>query len=323
MVVDVAVGLLCNVDGHILVSQRRQGTHLSGMWEFPGGKFERGEGAQQALLRELGEELNIKVLAAQPMLTLEHHYSEKTVRLHVFDVLRWQGTVSSGEGQALQWVDYDQLCDLEMPAADRPILKALRLPGQYLITPNSPMNDKAGFFQQLEQSLFAGIGIVQLRQPKASNDELVALAATCRPLCINAGARLVVNASPEFLNHCDVDGLHLNSERLRVLCNQSHPVRPVADSMLLGASCHDEAELKMALSLDCDYVLLSPVKPTRSHATTNPLGWSAFRSLAMTSNIPIYALGGMHPQDQDQARANGAIGVAGITGFWAALNFSK
>lgn len=317
MIIDVAVGLLCNADGHILVSQRRQNTHLPGMWEFPGGKFEPGENAQQALQRELSEELSIKVLAAQPILTLQHPYSEKTVRLHVYDVLRWQGAVSGGEGQALRWVDYDQLCDLEMPAADRPILKALRLPGQYLITPSKVDSDQTAFLKRLEQSLFAGIGIVQLRQPQASNDELVALAVACRLICANAGVRLVVNAAPELLKHCEVDGLHLNSQRLHALCDQTKRVRPVASSMLLGASCHNEAELSMALSLDCDYVLLSPVKPTRSHTQVKALGWRAFQYLAVNSNLPVYALGGMQPQDQDQARANGAIGVAGMSEFWA------
>lgn len=319
MTIEVAAGILCNAQGQVLVSQRRAGTHLPGKWEFPGGKLEQDESPQQALERELAEELGIKVLAAQPLISVIHDYPEKTVRLHVFDVLRWQGDVEGCEEQALKWVGDAELNQLDMPAADVPILKALRLPGQYLITPQCPENNQSHFIEQLRHSLAAGIGIVQLRQPDWSTDALRALAEACLPVCLEAGARLVVNAGPEAVSPDSEYGLHLNSRQLRTLAALDEVARPVAKIRLLGASCHDEEELALARRLDCDYALLSPVKPTRSHPEAKPLGWKRFRDLAINSNLPVYALGGMQPLDQDQARAYGAVGVAGISGFWQNL----
>lgn len=315
MTVEVAAGVLCNAQGQVLVSQRHATAHLPGTWEFPGGKLEPGETPQQALLRELNEELGVEVLAAQPLITITHRYSEKTVRLHVFDVLRWQGEPQSCEQQALQWVSDSQLQGLDMPAADTPILKALRLPGQYLITPS--IDDRPDrFIEQLKQSLVAGIGVVQLRQPGLSSEQLYELAKRLHPVCIQAGARLVINGGIELINQCCSDGLHLNSQQLTQLTGITDVRALLKPGQLLGASCHNAEELKLARELGCDYVLLSPVKPTRSHSQAKVLGWSCFRELAINSNLPVYALGGMQPHDQDQARANGAIGVAGISGFW-------
>ncbi len=313
---EVAVGLLCNADGQVLVSQRGVNTHLPGTWEFPGGKFEAGETSQQALSRELSEELGIKVLAAQPLITLRHRYPEKTVRLHVFEVMRWQGEPHSREQQSIRWVNYQQLTGLDMPAADAPILKALRLPGQYLITPPCPAGQQAVFLQQLERSLMAGIGVVQLRQPGMPLELLQQLAEVCWPVCVEAGARLVINGGVELIDQCPVDGLHLSGAQLIRLAGTTDVRDLLKPGQLLGASCHDAEQLKLALQLDCDYALLSPVKPTSSHPDTRPMGWGRFRGLTTACNMPVYALGGMQPQDQDQARANGAIGVAGISGFW-------
>ncbi len=316
MTVDVAAGVLCDAQGRVLVGQRSATSHLPSTWEFPGGKFEPDESPQQALQRELAEELGIQVLAAQPLITLVHQYPEKRIRLHVFDVLRWQGEPHSREQQPLRWVDYQQLSSLDMPPADVPILKALRLPGQYLITPACNPSELAAFLESLRASLWAGIGIVQLRQPGWPDHRFLELAAACRPICAAAGTRLVVNSGPDKALQDVCDGFHLNSRQLEVLCSDGKSARPVESACLLGASCHNLEQLQQARQLDCDYVLLSPVKPTTSHPEARPLGWRRFAELAKGCNLPVYALGGMQPADQDQARANGAVGVAGISSFW-------
>lgn len=318
MTIEVAAGVLCNSHGQVLVSQRSASGHLPGTWEFPGGKLEPDENPQQALGRELAEELGIKVLAAHPLITITHRYAEKTVRLHVFDVLRWQGEPQSREQQPLRWVSDSELNQLDMPAADVPILKALRLPGQYLITPSFPFDEFSteSFVRALQQSLHAGIGIVQLRQPGWSVEQLCELAEACYPVCVEAGTRLVINGGVEVIDKCSADGLHLNGEQLARLAGTTDVRALLKSGQLLGASCHDEQQLKLARELDCDYALLSPVKPTRSHSEVKPMGWGRFRELVISCNLPVYALGGLQPLDQDQARANGAIGVAGVSGFW-------
>ena len=89
--IDVVVGIVEDSVGRILVNQRRPGTHLAGLWEFPGGKRNAGEGRQAALARELHEELGIEVVTAEPLLTLRHDYPDRRVHLDVWSVLEYAG----------------------------------------------------------------------------------------------------------------------------------------------------------------------------------------------------------------------------------------
>lgn len=125
--VRVAAAVIRDGAGRILLTQRAQGTHLGGLWEFPGGKVERGEKLQQALQRELHEELGIAVLEATPLITVSHRYPEKTVTLHVFDVSRFTGTPRGVEHQPLTWRGPGELGELPLPAADEAIVTAVLL----------------------------------------------------------------------------------------------------------------------------------------------------------------------------------------------------
>lgn len=124
--VHVLVGLIGDAAGRWLVNQRRPGTHLAGAWEFPGGKLQPGEARFAALRRELDEELGIEVVAAEPLLELEHEYPDKHVRLDVWRVLDYRGVVTAREAQRLDWVAVDRLASLPLLAADLPIIEALR-----------------------------------------------------------------------------------------------------------------------------------------------------------------------------------------------------
>ena len=122
----VLVGLIGDEHGRWLVNQRRPGTDLAGFWEFPGGKRHAGETPLAALRRELGEELGIEVLAAEPWLELVHDYPDKRVRLDVWRVLKYSGVVTAREAQLLDWVSADRLAALPLLPADVPIVAALR-----------------------------------------------------------------------------------------------------------------------------------------------------------------------------------------------------
>ncbi len=124
--VHVLVGLIGGEDGRWLVNQRRAGTHMAGFWEFPGGKLAAGEQPFEALSRELDEELGIEVLEAEPLLTLVHDYPDNRVWLDVWRVLRYGGDVEPREGQALRWVDVEDLAGLPLLEADEPIIDRLR-----------------------------------------------------------------------------------------------------------------------------------------------------------------------------------------------------
>ena len=125
-VVHVVAGALYDAQGRVLIAERPPGKHLSGRWEFPGGKIEPGESEAQALARELREELGIEVSAAHPELTLKHDYPEKRVQVSMWIVDRYVGTPRGLDGQRLKWVVPGQLQDEDVLEADQPFIEALQ-----------------------------------------------------------------------------------------------------------------------------------------------------------------------------------------------------
>ncbi|MFO1271248.1 MAG: NUDIX domain-containing protein [Rubrivivax sp.] len=101
--VDVAVGVLIDADGRFLLTSRPEGKVYAGYWEFPGGKVEPGETVEQALRRELHEELGITIGAAQAWQVEMVDYPHARVRLHFMKVFEWEGRFEMREGQAMSW----------------------------------------------------------------------------------------------------------------------------------------------------------------------------------------------------------------------------
>lgn len=122
---EVAAGVLHRGDT-VLLAERVRGGHGDGFWEFPGGKIEPGESPTDALIRELGEELGVRITDASPLLVTEHRYPERHVRLHVFDVHAWRGEPAGRESQALYWCRVAALADVRLLAANAPIVSALQ-----------------------------------------------------------------------------------------------------------------------------------------------------------------------------------------------------
>lgn len=122
----VAVALV-DADDRVLIAQRPQGKSLAGLWEFPGGKLDPGERPEAALIRELDEELGITVKEAclAPLTFASHAYPEFHLLMPLWVCRRWDGLVSSREGQALKWVRPGQLRDYPMPPADEPLIPPL------------------------------------------------------------------------------------------------------------------------------------------------------------------------------------------------------
>ena len=124
-VVTVAVGILIDPQGRVLITRRAPQSHQGGLWEFPGGKVEPGETIVDALARELKEELGVTVLTSEPFMTLQHDYGDQRVCLAVHRVTSWRGEPSGMEGQPLAWQQPANVIDWPFPAANKPILKAL------------------------------------------------------------------------------------------------------------------------------------------------------------------------------------------------------
>lgn len=124
--VHVAVGVIENGRGEIFVTKRLGHQHQGGKWEFPGGKVEEGETLLHALYRELSEEIGINVVAAEPLLLVEHDYGDKAVKLDVWLVRGFVGQPRGLEGQEGQWVAIKDLDTLEFPDANGPIVEAVK-----------------------------------------------------------------------------------------------------------------------------------------------------------------------------------------------------
>ena len=120
--IHVAVGVLIDSKGSVLLTRRLKGTHLAGYWEFPGGKVEAGESVQTALARELEEELGTRIGETVPLMTVSHDYGEKQVLLDVHQVKDWNGEPHGAEGQPLAWVDSGSLDEFQVPEANAEIM---------------------------------------------------------------------------------------------------------------------------------------------------------------------------------------------------------
>ena len=124
--VPVAVAVLVNERGEVLLTRRHPERHQGGLWEFPGGKCEAGEDVAAALRRELREELDVDVEAHEALLSVTHDYPEQRVRLHVHLVTAYRGAARPREGQPLRWVAASELERYTFPAANAPIVQRVR-----------------------------------------------------------------------------------------------------------------------------------------------------------------------------------------------------
>lgn len=122
----VAVGVIQDSNGRVLVALRSERQHQGGLWEFPGGKVEKGETVREALCRELYEELGIEVDVAVPFKLLDFKYVDRRVLLDVWRVTRFSGEPVARESQPLEWRAVTDLNPDEFPEANRPIISELR-----------------------------------------------------------------------------------------------------------------------------------------------------------------------------------------------------
>lgn len=121
----VAVGIIRDPVRGIFLAQRSSTSHMANKWEFPGGKLEQGETAEQALKRELMEETGIEVVSAQPAGSADHTYDEVRVTLYFFIVDQWQGEPWGKEGQPQRWVQPQDLRAEEFPPANHQLVEKL------------------------------------------------------------------------------------------------------------------------------------------------------------------------------------------------------
>jgi len=313
-IVHVAVAVIVNDDGEVCISFRHEGLHQGGLWEFPGGKMEQHETVEQALKREIKEELDIDIEATRPLITVSHDYQDKKVCLHVNRVQSHHGQATGLEGQRVKWVAVDELPSYDFPAANYPIIKAVQLPDRYLIT--GKFVDEDDFLKKLKKALDREIRLVQLRlkEDDFNIEGVQSLIQQTSSLCKHAGAKLLFNIPEQHikmieLSGVEFDGYHADSRILKKLSQ-----RP--DGKLFSASCHNQDELNKAKGLGADFVVLSPVQKTASHPEMQAMGWQQFSDMIAACTIPVYALGGVSERDLEKAWLHGAQGIAAISAFW-------
>jgi len=295
-VIAVACGAIVNPQGEVLIAQR------------PGGKIEPGESAEDALRRELDEELSLQVQRARPLIRIRHDYSDRTVVLDTWLVEAFHGEPQSRERQAFAWVSPARLAHWDLLAADAPIVSALQLPVHYVFTPaRIPVGE-----------LLDGIGalpagaLLRLRQPELDDRRYEALAQQLLPACRSAGLRLMLDRSIEQVLRLDADGWHASE---RVLLGEALQ-RRLPRAKLLAVSVHDAPGIAAARARTADCAVLGPVHETPTHPGARGLGWPGFAALAGEAGLPVYAIGGVGPACIAESFRRGAQGVAGIRAYW-------
>lgn len=318
--VHVAVGVIRR-DGRVLIARRPDHVHQGGLLEFPGGKVEADETVQHALVREILEETGLDVCVSdlRPLISIRHDYGDKTVFLDVWETDTSTGEPEGKEGQAVLWRRPRDLVDNDFPAANRPIIRALRLPRRYAITGGAMTPDD--YLLRLKQALpTSGQSLCLLRAPQLDQTlyhQLVDAATV--PAAWNRDVQWMVHGSPSLITAFpEVAGLHMPWRQAR-----AHVSRPIDDRYLLAVSCHNGDEIEHALRIRADFITLGPVKPTASHPGAPSLGAEEFHALVVRAPVVVYGLGGLDPSDEPEMIALGAQGIAGISHWWPGAAFQQ
>lgn len=325
----VAVAVIVK-DNRVLLSKRAKNVHQGGLWEFPGGKFEADESIEQALFREIKEELGIHIKQSQPLIKLIHHYPDKSVLLETQLITQFEGKQYSIddkpeqyglEGQAVKWVKREALDTYQFPQANKPIINALRLPDRYLISPDQ-LSEKADsqsikqFLEEFSQSC-QHHKMIQLRIKSLENKQLNKMLEALFEIAQKQQVQVLVNSSMclEQANIQLSSGIHLTSAHLHD-SKFIKQYRAQFSHKMIAASCHCQKDVERANELELDFIVISPVKKTTSHPCQESIGWLQFKKLTDMAKIPVFALGGMKRADIKEAQKHGAQGIAAISSLW-------
>lgn len=122
----IAAGVIRDKNNQVFITQRPLSSHMGGYWEFPGGKLEENETAEQALFRELQEEIGINVVQCALLETVEHDFPDRHITLSFFLVDEWENVPYGKEGQLSRWLPINELVAADFPPANRSIVALLQ-----------------------------------------------------------------------------------------------------------------------------------------------------------------------------------------------------
>ncbi|MBA2653953.1 MAG: NUDIX domain-containing protein [Gammaproteobacteria bacterium] len=272
-VIHVAVGIITNADGELLVAKRPDHWLGGGFWEFPGGKLEANEDSVMALKRELLEEVGITVNECTPLIRLTYAYPERTVILHAWDVKLFSGKAAGLEGQEISWRQPNTLNQLNMLPANRAIVVATLLPKEYLITPSC--DDPEIFLSALEEKLIQSpTRMLKFQSDNLNDADYLSVAKKIAVLCRNRKVTLLLSPiNHALINQTIADGVVMHTDQLLHMDQ-----RPIAKETWLGAACDTITELSRIEEIGIDFFEITGEYDNETQRN----------QLIAAANIPIY-----------------------------------
>ena len=187
--------------------------------------------------------------------------------------MSYSGTIHAQEGQEIYWEKISLLKDEDFPAANYGVIRALRLPKLFAVTPDYTQ-DMGNFLKKFEGVIGKEyIQMIQLRSHELNASEYIKLAKQCASLCTKHNVQLILNRDMECLTELEVTALHLTSNRLL-----SAKKRPLGHKHLVGASCHNLQEVEHANVIGLDYIFLGPVLEKNASEDINNTAMGKFCS---------------------------------------------
>jgi len=304
--IKAVVGVLRNSKQQILIAKRQAHQFMSGFWELPGGKIEEHESDQEAIIRELKEELGVIVTELSIHQTMAYQYTDRIIELGIYNINQYQQVPTGVEGQEIAWSNIDNLQNFNLLPTMTAFINSITLPNKYWITPSSN-HQSDEWMIKFDEKMTQDISLVQLR---AKADLPTDFVENLYKKCKQNHVKLLLNTVNKTFDETHCDGWHLTTGEMLKLTK-----KPCADDKLLGASTHNLEEALTAQKLGADFVVISPVQATQTHPDTVPIGWEAAQEVVNKLNIPVYFLGGMTLNDLDKTLEIGAQGIAGVSAF--------
>ena len=299
----VAVGVLVREDGAVLLADRPAGKPYAGYWEFPGGKIESGESVEQALARELAEELGVQVRACLPWVAMEYDYPHAYVRLYFRRIHDWAGTPRPVEGQQLRFILPGEAPPQPLLPAALPAMRWIQLPTVTGFSPQTATSARQAA-QWLENVLGRGLRQIVWHEPLLGVDERAAALAACAALAEGYGARLLVDTRD--LPAADATAAAGTGSACYLAAAELRAARDRPRSGWLAAGVETRADIAHAAALGCDFVVLEA-----GPAKTGPLpALDEVARLCADAPAPIYLHGELDIKELQAVQALGVHGLA-------------
>lgn len=297
VVVHVAVGVLVRADGAVLLADRPPGKPYAGYWEFPGGKIEPGETVDQALRRELREELGIVIGPSYAWTVMEYDYPHAYVRLHFRRVFEWQGVPHPVEGQRLQFLAPGGRAPEPLLPAAVPALRWAALPTMTVQSP-AQAADAAQALEWLRGVLERGARQILWHEPHIGAEGRIEAAKRCHALAQAYGARVIVDSR----SGRDAElPCYLSAAALRATRN-----RPQA--VVLAAGVRTQRDTKLAEALACEFTIFESTPRSEQASDVDPW-FTKLAAVASHAGQPMYVARPPTPINLARALDAGAHGL--------------